>query len=76
MATLDGLGGVAAVAMHPRPYVASERDDRSHRLHIWLVMVSKNLSGKNFSALGKGGLEHGNANHVLRRARQDLHILS
>jgi hypothetical protein len=37
--------------------------------------IFKNLSGKSFLALGKGGLEHGNANHVLSGARQGLHIL-
>jgi hypothetical protein len=37
--------------------------------------ILENLSGKSFLALGKGSLEHGNANHVLGGARQDLHIL-
>jgi RNA-directed DNA polymerase len=33
------------------------------------------LSGKSFLAFCKSGLEHGDANHVLRRPRQDFHIL-
>jgi hypothetical protein len=36
---------------------------------------AKKLSGKSFLAFCKGGLEHGDANHVLRRPRQDFHIL-
>ena len=40
--TLYGLGGVTATTLQPRAYVAGERDDCVHRLHIWLVMVSNN----------------------------------
>ncbi len=42
MTALDGLGGVAAVAMQARTHMASDRNDRWRRLHIWLVMVSNN----------------------------------
>lgn len=42
---LDGLGGIAATAMQPRSHMTGERDDRGHRFHIRLVMVSNDRLG-------------------------------
>jgi hypothetical protein len=43
---LDGLGGITATAMQPRAHMAGERDDRGHRFHLRLVMVSNDCFGR------------------------------
>jgi hypothetical protein len=50
MTALDRLGGVTATAMQPRAHMAGERDDRSHRFHIRLVMVSDDHLGRDVRA--------------------------
>ena len=40
MTALDGLGGIAVVAMQARAHMAGKRDDCRRSFHIRLVMVS------------------------------------
>jgi hypothetical protein len=74
-----GIAGPFGLTMGMTPAEFTGKLEKTQSLgvyHTTEVPTPQNLSGKSFLALCKGDLEHGNANHVLGRPRQDLHILS
>jgi hypothetical protein len=76
---LDGLRGVTTAAMQPRAHVAGERDNRGHRFHLRLVMVSHDRCGRRLCArqgLTKKYLRTGPISPVTQEYINDLSVLS